>query len=198
MRAPCTRPVDLFTRLPEDTSLLRKHFRQRTVNRTRRCCSASGRGNGDFVTDGTKWPITGAVAAAFAIILAKNNSDALGPAGATVFLSLMNAPGIHIERVLDSLDGFMAGGHAVVRLDGLRVVDRSMQILGGLGITDDPIVARLFREVRPRCASMTVPPRCIAGRSHGGYCGQVGRRREGGETDRLNRLPRPSQFMPDC
>src|ERR1700736_4954619 len=31
-----------------------------------------------------------------------------------------------------------------------RVVDRSMQILGGLGITDDTIVARLFRDVRPR------------------------------------------------
>jgi len=30
-----------------------------------------------------------------------------------------------------------------------RVVDRSMQILGGLGITDETIVARLFREVRP-------------------------------------------------
>jgi acyl-CoA dehydrogenase len=29
------------------------------------------------------------------------------------------------------------------------VVDRSMQILGGLGITDDTIVARLFRDVRP-------------------------------------------------
>src|SRR5271166_6025586 len=30
-----------------------------------------------------------------------------------------------------------------------RVVDRSIQILGGLGITDDTIVARLFREIRP-------------------------------------------------
>jgi acyl-CoA dehydrogenase len=30
-----------------------------------------------------------------------------------------------------------------------RVVDRSVQVLGGLGITDDTIVARLFREVRP-------------------------------------------------
>ena len=30
-----------------------------------------------------------------------------------------------------------------------RVVDRSMQVLGGLGITDDTIVARLFRDVRP-------------------------------------------------
>src|SRR5690349_19930914 len=30
-----------------------------------------------------------------------------------------------------------------------RVADRSMQVLGGLGITDDTIVARLWREVRP-------------------------------------------------
>jgi len=30
-----------------------------------------------------------------------------------------------------------------------RIVDRSMQILGGLGITDDTIVAKIFREVRP-------------------------------------------------
>ncbi len=30
-----------------------------------------------------------------------------------------------------------------------RVVDRSMQILGGLGITDDTMVARLFRDIRP-------------------------------------------------
>src|SRR5438552_1706089 len=30
-----------------------------------------------------------------------------------------------------------------------RIVDRSMQILGGLGITDDTIVAKIFREVPP-------------------------------------------------
>src|SRR6267154_133835 len=221
---------------------------------------AEGSNSGDFVIDGTKWLITGAVGAEFAIIMAKNDSDPLGPAGATMFLTPMNAPGIHIERVLDTLDQYMSGGHAVVRLDGLRVpesavlgrvgegfryaqarlaparlthclrwlgaarrahdiaadyarrrtafgkplgehegvgfmladnemdihqsrlviwhtawvldrgergrhessmakvicseaiwrvVDRSMQILGGLGITDDTIVARLFREVRP-------------------------------------------------
>src|SRR5579862_64382 len=216
--------------------------------------------SGDFVIDGEKWLITGAVGAAFAIIMAKNESDKLGPAGATMFLAPMSAPGIHIERVLDTLDQYMTGGHAVVRLDGLRVpeeavlgrvgegfryaqarlaparlthcmrwlgaarrahdiatdyarrrtafgkpigehegvgfmladnemdlhtsrlviwhaawvldrggrgghessvakvhcseaiwrvLDRSMQILGGLGVTDDTIVARLFREVRP-------------------------------------------------
>ena len=187
-------------------------------------------------------------------------SDDAGSAGATMFLAPMSASGIVVERVLDTLDQYMSGGHAVIRLDGLRVpesavlgrvgegfryaqlrlaparlthcmrwlgaaqrahdiaadyarrrtafgkplgehegvgfmladnemdlhtsrlviwhtawlfdqgrrarhelsiakvvcseaiwriVDRSMQILGGLGITDDTIVARLFREVRP-------------------------------------------------
>jgi acyl-CoA dehydrogenase len=220
----------------------------------------SGGNQGDFVIDGEKWLITGAVGATFAIVMAKNDGDDLGPAGATMFLAPMNAPGIHVERILDTLDGFMAGGHAVIRLDGLRVpesavlgkvgqgfryaqarlaparlthcmrwlgaarrchdiatdyarrrrafgkplgehegvgfmladnemdihacrlaiwhcawvldrgergrhessmakvicseaiwrvVDRSMQVLGGLGITDDTIVARIFREVRP-------------------------------------------------
>ncbi len=215
---------------------------------------------GDFIIDGEKWLITGAVGAGLAIIMARNDSDALGPAGATMFLAPMDTPGIHVERVLDTLDQYMAGGHGVVRLDGVRVpetavlgrvgegfryaqarlaparlthcmrwlgaarrahdiaadyarrrtafgkplgehegvgfmladnemdlhtcrmviwhtawvldqgrhgrhessmakvicseaiwrvVDRSMQVLGGLGITDDTIVAKLFREVRP-------------------------------------------------
>jgi acyl-CoA dehydrogenase len=30
-----------------------------------------------------------------------------------------------------------------------RVVDRCVQVLGGLGVTDDTIVARLFQEIRP-------------------------------------------------
>src|SRR5882762_5405354 len=221
---------------------------------------AEGSNSGDFVIDGDKWLITGAVGAELAIIMAKNDSDSLGPAGATMFLAPMSTPGIIVERVLDTLDTFMAGGHAAVRLDGVRVpetavlgrvgegfryaqarlaparlthcmrwlgaarrahdiatdyarrrtafgkplgehegvgfmladnemdlhtsrlviwhtawildqgergrhessmakvicseaiwrvVDRSMQVLGGLGITDDTIVARLFREVRP-------------------------------------------------
>jgi len=219
------------------------------------------RRDGDgFVIDGHKWLITGAVGAVLGIVMARNESDTSGPAGATMFLTPMRASGIHIERVLDTLDQYMTGGHAVVRLDGLRVhesavlgrvgegfryaqvrlaparlthcmrwlgaarrahdiatdyalrrtafgkpigehegvgfmladnemdihqcrlviwhaawvldqgqrgrhvssmakvicseatwrvVDRSMQILGGLGITDDTIVARLWREVRP-------------------------------------------------
>ena len=86
---------------------------------------------GDFIIDGEKWLITGAVGAKFAIVMAKNDSDDLGPAGATMFLAPMDAPGIHVERVLDTLDGFMAGGHAVVRLDGLRVPESA--VLGKVG-----------------------------------------------------------------
>ena len=218
------------------------------------------REHNEFVIDGRKWLITGAVGADLGIVMARTEDDASGAAGATMFLTPMNAPGIHVERVLDTLDQYMTGGHAVVRLEGLRVhesqvlgrigegfryaqvrlaparlthcmrwlgaarrahdiaadyarrrtafgkpigehegvgfmladnemdihqcrlviwhtawildqgqrgrhessmakvicseaiwrvVDRSMQILGGLGITDDTIVARLFREVRP-------------------------------------------------
>jgi acyl-CoA dehydrogenase len=218
------------------------------------------RDGGDFVISGEKWLITGASGAKFAIVMARTGDDALGPAGATMFLAPMEAPGIEITRVLDTIDQFMTGGHAVIRLDRLRVpesavlgrvgegfryaqvrlaparlthcmrwlgaacrahdiatdyarrriafgkpigehegvgfmladneidihtsrlvirhaawvldqggrgghesslakvqcseaiwrvVDRSMQILGGLGVTDDTIVARLFREVRP-------------------------------------------------
>jgi alkylation response protein AidB-like acyl-CoA dehydrogenase len=214
----------------------------------------------DFVVDGKKWLISGAVGAAFAIVMARTDSDAQGPAGATMFLTPMDAPGIVVERVLDTIDTAFAGGHAVIRLEGVRipesavlgrvgegfryaqarlaparlthcmrwlgaaqrahdialdyarrrtafgkplgehegvgfmladnaidlhtsrlviwhtawvldeggrgrhesslakvacseaiwrVVDRSMQILGGLGVTDDTIVARLFREIRP-------------------------------------------------
>src|SRR6266545_4499930 len=66
-----------------------------------------GRNAGDFVIDGEKWLITGAIGAAFAIIMAKTESDPLGPAGATMFLAPMDAPGIHIERVLDTLDQYM-------------------------------------------------------------------------------------------
>src|SRR5215831_1083962 len=65
---------------------------------------AEGSNSGDFVIDGQKWLITGAIGAEVAIIMAKNDSDPLGPAGATMFLAPMDAPGIHIERILDTLD----------------------------------------------------------------------------------------------
>src|SRR3954466_13583192 len=87
----------------------------------------TARRDGDeFVIDGRKWLITGAVGADLGIVMARNESDTGGPAGATMFLTPMSARGIHIERVLDTLDQYMTGGHAVVRLDGLRVPESAV------------------------------------------------------------------------
>src|SRR5262245_9235732 len=63
----------------------------------------------DFIVEGRKWLITGAVGADLAIVMARNETDAGGPAGATMFLTPMDASGIHIERVLDTLDQYMSG-----------------------------------------------------------------------------------------
>jgi len=80
----------------------------------------------DYVIDGGKWFITGADGAAFAIVMAKADD-----AGATMFLTDMNVPGIVLERSMKSLDTCFPGGHGVVRFDGLRVP--ASQILGELG-----------------------------------------------------------------
>ena len=46
----------------------------------------------DFVINGRKWLITGAVGADLGIVMARNESDSGGPAGATMFLTPMDAP----------------------------------------------------------------------------------------------------------
>ena len=69
-----------------------------------------------YVINGGKWFITGATGASLAIIMAR-----IEDAGATMFLSDMAAPGIAIERSMNSLDSCFPGGHAVVRFDNLRV-----------------------------------------------------------------------------
>lgn len=78
--------------------------------------STATRDGDGYVINGGKWFITGAQGAAFAIVVAKVDN-----AGATMFLSDMNAPGIVVERAMDTLDECFPGGHGVVRFDGLRV-----------------------------------------------------------------------------
>jgi acyl-CoA dehydrogenase len=77
-----------------------------------------------WVINGRKWLITGAEGATCAIIMARTAT------GATMFLTDMNTPGIVIERVLDTIDQSMPGGHAVVKLEDVRVP--ADQILGEL------------------------------------------------------------------
>lgn len=68
-----------------------------------------------WVINGTKWFITGADGASFAIIMAKAED------GATMFLADMNSEGIEVVRAIDSLDQGFPGGHGVVRFHDLRV-----------------------------------------------------------------------------
>jgi acyl-CoA dehydrogenase len=78
-------------------------------------CTEAKRDGDHYVVNGVKWLITGAQGAAFAIIMARTEE------GATMLLSDMEAPGIRIERVLDTIDQGFAGGHAVLRFENLRV-----------------------------------------------------------------------------
>lgn len=80
----------------------------------------------DYLINGTKWFITGAEGASFAIIMAK-----LEDGSATMFLADMNQPGIVLERMMDSLDSCFTGGHGVLRFDNLRIPAKD--VLGELG-----------------------------------------------------------------
>jgi acyl-CoA dehydrogenase len=79
--------------------------------------------------DGRKAFITGAQGATVGIVMAKADE------GATMFLvdltEAYEKGAIRIERVLDTIDSSMPGGHAVVTIDGLRVP--ADQLLGEPG-----------------------------------------------------------------
>ncbi len=77
------------------------------------------RDGGDWVIDGRKAFITGAEGASVGIVMARSNSDE--KVAATMFLVDLPHPAIRIERILDTIDSSMPGGHAVVRIDGLRI-----------------------------------------------------------------------------
>jgi acyl-CoA dehydrogenase len=78
-----------------------------------------------WVIDGRKAFITGAQGASVGIVMAK------GEAGASLFLVDLPDPAIRIERVLDTIDSSMPGGHAIVAIDQLRVP--AEQMLGNPG-----------------------------------------------------------------
>ena len=86
----------------------------------------------DYVIDGVKWLITGAVGAGFAIIMARIEGDSgASMTGPTMFLADMSQPGIRIERQMNAMDSCFTGGHAVVRFEGLRVP--ATDVLGEAG-----------------------------------------------------------------
>ncbi|WP_031310006.1 acyl-CoA dehydrogenase family protein [Sphingobium sp. C100] len=78
-----------------------------------------------WVINGRKAFITGALGAGIGIVMAKTAQ------GATMFLVDLPDPAIRIERVIETIDSSMPGGHSVIAIDNLRVpADR---ILGAVG-----------------------------------------------------------------
>ncbi len=74
------------------------------------------RDGADYFINGLKWLITGANGAMTWIIMAD-----LEDAGPTLFLCRGDAPGIVIERTMDTMDRNYVEGHGVVRFDDLRL-----------------------------------------------------------------------------
>ena len=77
--------------------------------------------------DGRKMFITGADGASVGIVMARTAGEA-GQARATMFLIDLPNPAVRIQRIIDTIDSSMPGGHAVVLFDGLLVPQE--QVLG--------------------------------------------------------------------
>jgi acyl-CoA dehydrogenase len=84
----------------------------------------------DWVINGRKVFITGAKGASIAIIMARTDEGSGAGAGirATLFLADLPDPAVRIERILDTIDNSMPGGHAEVAIENLRIP--SCQVLG--------------------------------------------------------------------
>ncbi|MES2495900.1 MAG: acyl-CoA dehydrogenase family protein [Pseudomonadota bacterium] len=83
-----------------------------------------------WVINGRKAFITGADGANVGIVMAKSEATD-GSGGACMFLVDLPDPAIRIERVLDTIDSSMPGGHSIVLIDNLRV--HESQMLGASG-----------------------------------------------------------------
>ncbi len=79
-----------------------------------------------FVINGTKWFITGAEGAAYAIVMARMEDGS-----ATMFLTDMSREGIRVVRTMDAMDSCFPGGHGVVEFKNVRIP--AGDILGEVG-----------------------------------------------------------------
>jgi len=73
----------------------------------------------DWVINGRKMFITGAEGAEVGIVMARSNTGE--KIQATMFLVKLPNPAIRIERILDTIDSSMPGGHALIVIDNLIV-----------------------------------------------------------------------------
>lgn len=98
--------------------------------------ATTARRDGDgWILDGHKWFISGAVGAAFALVLAR------AEAGPTVFVVDADTPGYEVVRAIPGIDGCQIGGHGEIRLRGCRVAGDA--VLGEVGRGLEHAQARL-------------------------------------------------------
>ncbi|HRD10607.1 MAG TPA: acyl-CoA dehydrogenase [Mycobacterium sp.] len=75
----------------------------------------------EYVINGRKWLITGADGARTWIIMARLAPNPHGADGPTLFLCDGQTPGIHLERVMNTMDRNYVQGHGVVEFRDLRL-----------------------------------------------------------------------------
>lgn len=92
--------------------------------------NTAGRCSGGWAINGRKIFITGAMGASVGIIMARTGEGERPLA--TMFLVALPDPAIRIERILDAIDCWVPGGHAVVAVDNLHVGDE--QVLGEIDV----------------------------------------------------------------
>jgi acyl-CoA dehydrogenase len=95
-----------------------------------------------YTVNGRKWLITGANGAKTWIIMARVLPSRFGADGPTLFVASGDAPGIEVERVMNSMDRNYVAGHGVVRFRDLRLP--AAAVLGEVG--------RAFRYAQLRLA----------------------------------------------
>jgi acyl-CoA dehydrogenase len=86
--------------------------------------TAAKRGD-EWVIEGRKAFATGFEGAKLAILMARTTQDDGKPA-ATMFLVPLPNPALKLERLIGTIDSSMPGGHAVVKVDGLRLPDSAI------------------------------------------------------------------------
>ena len=79
----------------------------------------------EWEIEGRKTFITGADGAKIGIVMARTDRGD-GKMAATLFLVDLPNPAVRIERIIDTIDSSMPGGHAVVTIDGLRVPEQDI------------------------------------------------------------------------
>lgn len=83
------------------------------------------RQDGEWVINGRKAFATGFNGAKFAILMARTVRDD-GKDAATMFLVPLPHPALVQERLIGTIDSSMPGGHAVVKVDNLRLPDNTI------------------------------------------------------------------------